>query len=229
VMITSLAALFLGLSFPCFCGPLFLSLSTERNARTFRAVQLKRVGVALRTYHDKFGCFPPAYTADSQGQPLCSWRVLVQPYVDTDGYDYGFDTSRPWNWGHNPGKTPCSDFQTSGDRYDVGIFAVTGSSTAFPGAESRSLSDIRDDPAKTILLIESVAPGRFWSEPYDLELDKMSLQVGDPGSVVARHWNLRTGRQGAFVLFADGHVEQLSPLTDPERLKSMLRISDGKP
>jgi len=42
---------------------------------------LKQIGLAFHDYHDKFGSFPPAYTVDSNGRLLHSWRSLLLPYL----------------------------------------------------------------------------------------------------------------------------------------------------
>src|SRR5438309_645723 len=41
---------------------------------------LRQIGLALRSYHDAFGCFPPAAIVDKQGRPMLSWRVAILPY-----------------------------------------------------------------------------------------------------------------------------------------------------
>src|SRR5262249_7322884 len=43
--------------------------------------KLRQIGMALHSYHDKFGSFPPAYIADENGRPIHSWRVLLLPYL----------------------------------------------------------------------------------------------------------------------------------------------------
>ena len=45
------------------------------------AGNLAQVAVALHTYHDVYGRFPPAYLADASGRPRHSWRVLLLPYI----------------------------------------------------------------------------------------------------------------------------------------------------
>jgi hypothetical protein len=52
-------------------------------------------------YETSYGCFPPAFIADSQGRPMDSWRVLILPYLDrADLYErYRFD--EPWDGPNN--------------------------------------------------------------------------------------------------------------------------------
>lgn len=42
---------------------------------------LKMLGVALHSYHEDYGCFPPAIVKSGEGQRMHSWRVLVLPYL----------------------------------------------------------------------------------------------------------------------------------------------------
>src|SRR4051794_16882060 len=43
---------------------------------------LKQLALAIHLYHDDLGCFPPPYIADSRGNPMHSWRVLLLPYME---------------------------------------------------------------------------------------------------------------------------------------------------
>src|SRR4051812_23237564 len=43
---------------------------------------LAQLHFALHSYHEMYGCFPPAYIADSDGKPMHSWRVLILPFID---------------------------------------------------------------------------------------------------------------------------------------------------
>src|SRR4051794_27921550 len=45
---------------------------------------LKQIGLALHNYESSFGVFPPAYTVDSAGRPLHSWRTLLLPYMEQE-------------------------------------------------------------------------------------------------------------------------------------------------
>ncbi|HZT80971.1 MAG TPA: DUF1559 domain-containing protein, partial [Gemmataceae bacterium] len=42
---------------------------------------LKQLALALHSYHDTYGSFPPAAVYGPDGKPLLSWRVLILPFL----------------------------------------------------------------------------------------------------------------------------------------------------
>ena len=60
---------------------------------------LQQLALALNSYHDEHGAWPPPMIQDDEGQPLLSWRALMLPY-----FDYPADLLRldePWDSTHN--------------------------------------------------------------------------------------------------------------------------------
>ena len=45
--------------------------------------RLNQMHLAFHQYHDTYGCFPPAYVADADGNPMHSWRVLILQFIDS--------------------------------------------------------------------------------------------------------------------------------------------------
>jgi hypothetical protein len=107
---------------------------------------------------------------------------------------------------------------------ETSFVAVVGDVTAWPGAESRSRSDLRDGPENTILIVEMASSGIPWMKPEDLQLDRMSFAVNDgsakgPGSKIS----------GARALLGTWHVLELSDSFAPSTLRAMLTIAGGEP
>jgi len=192
---------------------------------------LKLLGLALHSYHDVHGCFPPAVLTDETGRPMHSWRVLMLPYFEQGGLYAQYRLDEPWN-GPNNRKlhdTTLSDLlcvQYAGDPEAVTTYvAVIGPNTAWRVNESISLDDITDGPSSTILVVE-VADSDFpWIEPRDLHVLQMAPGINpEEGQGISSHH--RDG--GVNVLFADGTVRTLPNDTPPEKIEAMLTIAGGE-
>lgn len=103
--------------------------------------------------------------------------------------------------------------------------AVVGPGTAFPGGDKRiSFEDITDGPENTILVVEIANSDIHWSEPRDLEFDRMSFKINDPEKpcISSPH------ADGANVVFADGRSRRLSKTIPPETLRALFTINGGE-
>ncbi|APZ94979.1 DUF1559 domain-containing protein [Fuerstiella marisgermanici] len=58
---------------------------------------LKQIGLALHNYHDVYEAFPPAFTVNSDGHPLHSWRTLILPFMEQQALYDSIDLSKPWS------------------------------------------------------------------------------------------------------------------------------------
>lgn len=140
---------------------LFPLIQTAREAAVAPAAQcpLNQFQLALRNYHQTYGCFPPAYIADEQGRPMHSWRVLLLPFFECqDLYaEYRFDEL--WDGPNNRKladkmpqiyhilSEPPSTSMTN-------VVVIVGPETAFPGSKSTRDEEFRDGLDNTILLTE---------------------------------------------------------------------------
>ena len=81
----------------------------------------------------------------------------------------------------------------------------------FEDGKSPKQREIRDGAENTIMVVEVAESGIQWTEPRDLEFEKMSCRINDPSqpSISSHH------PSGAMVLFADGSAHFLSNDTDP--------------
>ena len=62
---------------------------------------LKELALALRSYNDAYGHFPPAAVSDKSGKPLLSWRVLMLPWIQQGKLFKEFHLDEPWDSDHN--------------------------------------------------------------------------------------------------------------------------------
>jgi hypothetical protein len=185
--------------------------------------------LAVANYHSMYGCFPPAYIADGEGQPMHSWRVLLLPFLEQAALYNAYNFAEPWD---GPNNRKLADqigsiYLRSGLESDqartTSFVAVVGPQTAWPGATPSSDKDLSDGLHETLLVVE-VPDGKFqWMEPKDLRFDDMTFRVND-GS--GRGLGSRLG--GARVVSADDWVSTLSDDFPPERLRAMLTAQGGE-
>jgi hypothetical protein len=189
---------------------------------------LKQISVALYTYCDVNGCFPPPFVTDSTGKPTHSWRRLILPYLDSHplGVVWPIDLDEAWDSPKNLAAAkrfvpPCYFCPAGNQAPGSGItnyVMIVGEATAAPSDRTVSPQDITAGTARTIIVAEIADSDILWSEPRDLLFDQMSFRINDDSkpSISSRHV------YGAFVVFVDGHTEFLDNSLDPGRLKALL-------
>ena len=182
---------------------------------------MRRIARAMQQYHDKHGRFPPAAVTDAAGKPLYSWRVLLLPYLDGEAVYRRFHLNRAWD---HPSNRPLLDqmpavFAAPGARpggnttpYQV----LTGAGGLFDTPDGRSLGDITDGAARTILFVE--APDAVaWTQPADVEFDH------------DRPPRLGVGPSGFHAAMADGSVHYIPhPAATPGLLRGLFTRAGGE-
>jgi prepilin-type processing-associated H-X9-DG protein len=230
-------ALVLGVVFICG-GLLWWPVREAREAarRADCIMLLKVIGLAMHNYHDQHGCFPPAYFADKEGQPMHSWRVLVLPYMEAEQlYDeYSFD--EPWDSPNNlalarnvpsgmvafPSTYLCPS-ESEADPMHATYLMLVGPGAFSDGPHGRTIEGITDGSSNTIMIAERSRSGIHWMEPRDLNVGEMSYRINDPAG-----YGIRSPHPGlANALFADGTVHSITEDIDPEVLKALITINAG--
>jgi prepilin-type processing-associated H-X9-DG protein len=171
------------------------------------ANQLKQIAIAVKLYEQAHGALPPAYTTDSNGKPLHSWRTLILPFLEEEQLYNSIDLSRPWDHPVNAAalNAKVSAYQCpSAERWESDgnrtIYqAVVTPNSCFRATEPRSLSEITDGAENTLMLIEVDEEHAVpWMSPVDAD-EETVLGLGGPKSETAHPG----GVQAAFV---DGSV-----------------------
>jgi prepilin-type processing-associated H-X9-DG protein len=221
---------------------LFLpSISCDRGAarRAQCTNNLRQIVLGMHNYHDKYGCFPPAYSVDKNGRPLHSWRVLLLPFMEQKELYDRIRLDEPWNSPHNlsvfePREPPFADTlsgtsclfcpEDKENRTDTNYVTLLGPRTISDGPNCTRLKDISDGTSNTIAVVETYGPGIRWYEPRDLRADEMTFKINDPEyiGIASRHPG------GAQVGLADGSVRFLPDDTDPRMLEAMTTINGGE-
>ncbi len=205
--------------------------------RNWCANNLKQITIALQNYHDVKGVYPPSYISDRSGAPILSWRVPILPYMEENVLYSRIDISKAWNAPSNRATTsiPVDTFQCpshSSSAPTTHYLAIVGPQTAWPEARGRSLKEITNGPANTILLIETCERVVNWAEPRDLSFEQAVELLSSPIPVNDGHYvgngflYKRSG--GRHVAFADGHVAFLNSPLDRDLAAALLTVSGGE-
>ena len=237
VMVVVVLAAALG--FMVVCGGILTALllpavqaAREAARRAACTNHLKQVSVAMFSYEATWGCFPPAYLADEDGQPMHSWRVLLLPYLDEQMlYDqYNFD--EPWD---SPGNRALADrmpevYQCPSDRSagpsETSYAMIVGPGTISDGPTSTRSDQIQisDGSSNTLMVVEAAGSGIHWMEPRDLPADEISYFINDPVDP-----GIHSDHPGcANVAMCDGAVQALDDSTEPEQVEAMTTIGGGE-
>lgn len=159
---------------------------------------LGRIYAALISYHDVHKTFPAAYSVDSQGTPLLSWRVHILPFLGRSHLYAQFHLDEPWDSPHNREliRQMPDTYEPRGISLDVGETLYLGNagphgifiapregeqSIEFP--RGISLADITDGiKSNTIMVVEgNKSSAVVWTQPKDFVFDELDDPLGAIG------------------------------------------------
>lgn len=202
--------------------------------------KIKEILFGFHLAHDRDGHFP----VPASGEPLVSWRVTLLPYLERETLFSMYDQSQPWNhpinsWLHTQRvlEYECPSSQHWRKPRDPARLAYTsyalpvGPRAVFDSVVPRSLREIRDGTSNTIALLEVCGMNIIWSEPRDVEIDKVPLGFNLPGSQPGASDGVLSSLHsfGAQVGLADGSVRSIRSDIDPVVLRRLLERDDGQP
>ncbi len=181
--------------------------------------------MAVASYADANGHFPPAYQLGPDERPWHSWRVLILPYIE--GHDvynaYTFD--EPWDGPNNsrlaermPKIYAFHGAHQTG-RTTTNYLAVVGERTMWPGAAWRTRGDAKG-AGDTILLVENNGLNVHWMEPRDLTFATMDFRIDSPAGVSSWY-------DSPAVVGTDGAVRRLSSEMTADELRAALTVADA--
>jgi prepilin-type processing-associated H-X9-DG protein len=191
-------------------------------ARSQSANNLKQIGIAMHTYHDKYGHFPPAATYDKDGKPLLSWRVLILPFLEQNELYKEFKLDEPWDSEHNKkllARMPKT-YDTPSEKKERNhtfIQVFVGKMAAFEGKTGRKIPEFTDGTSNTILVVETEKEVP-WTKPADLPFDP-DKPLPKLGGVYTNGFN---------ALFADGSVRFISQAITEKTLRAVITRNGGE-
>ncbi|MDB5342732.1 MAG: hypothetical protein JWP89_1109 [Schlesneria sp.] len=206
------------------------SLARQKAQLSVSRAKLKQIGLALHNYHDKYDCFPPAYTLGPDGKPWHSWRVLLLPFLDEQRlYDrYRFD--EPWDGAHNRElqelrpEAYASLLQQSQLKTVTTYLGVVSRRTMWPAHFSVKISDVTDGTSNTVLLVQNFSSDVVWSEPREMrEKDALALLRPKESSQPSK-----PATPSIPILLGDGYVRLISPQINRDLFISLLMPKYGQ-
>jgi hypothetical protein len=200
--------------------------------------QFKQIALGIHNYAQTHRVLPSAYTVDSQGRPLHSWRVLLLPFIELNQRYQQIRLDEPWNSRHNasladwpvdPEETEwCYMYLCPSDwdapRNDASRFVFEGPHAPFDGSRTRRFEDFKDGTSNTALGGEMSESGIHWMEPRDLNVEEMSFTINDKSRSA-----LRSNHPHCVNMpFVDGSVHTIHDDIDPNVLKALITIDGGE-
>lgn len=182
--------------------------------------------MAVATYYDTYGQYPPSAVAGLDGRPWHSWRVLILPYLEHNELYKAYDFGEPWDGPHNRllaekmPRTYAFHGTHRPEKTTTNYLAVVGDSTVWRGTPV-TMDDVTDGVLSTILIVENNGAGVHWMEPRDLALDSLDLHLNSPGGVSSPYEN-------PAVVTVGGYVHRLRSTLQPTVLRALLTINGGE-
>ncbi len=174
---------------------------------------LRQIGLALLNYQVQYGSFPPAYTVDSEGQRLHSWRTLILPYLEQAPLYDQIDLTKPWNDPVNAalfqlhlGVYSCPEIPGSGNQ--TAYLAVVGENTPLRPWDDRSVDEHAQVMNETIMVVEvPLLRAVPWMEPVDVNEQELGTILNVNGHLHANGTNaLSTDASITFI--SEGAYEE---------------------
>lgn len=204
------------------------------NHRGYCRNNLKQISLALHSYRDFYGEFPPAVVRAADGKPMHSWRVLLLPFLELQPVYDQYDFNEPWDGPNNsqlarlPGglqfwRCPAETQAVPGC-FETSYVAVVGSRTAWPGSSSLDPNSVTDGVEETLWVVEVKNSGIHWMEPRDLDIRTMPLKINsNAGSGLGSNH-----AKGCNAACCDGSVHYLPDDMPAATLRALLTRDGGE-
>ena len=187
---------------------------------------LKQISLALYNYESANGSLPPAYTVDSGGKPLHSWRTLILPYLEEEALYKSIDLTKSWD---DPANAKAREIELGVyccpanhcEKGHTTYLASAAPNGCFGAKEPRKLTDITDNHGETIAVMEVATDHAVhWMSPVDAGEALLLGRVDDLEKLA------HPG--GSNVAFVDGSVHFLQAKARPSDLQSVISINGNE-
>jgi hypothetical protein len=202
------------------------NVRTSREAARRNQCQnyLRQIAVALKMYEDHHRMLPPAYTTDSNGKPLHSWRALIIPYMEIGGLHDSIDPAKSWDDPANCGplqtclpmfQCPSVPFEHNDNR--TNYLAVVTPRSCIRATQPRNLADLSGASKKLLVIDVDIDHAVPWMAPVDAD-EELVLGIGGP-KAKSPHPSIM---QAAFL---DGSVQALRTDMPADERRELISIA----
>jgi len=152
-----------------------------------------------------------------------SWRVYLLPLLGEQGLYEQFHLNERWDSPHNRSLIPQMPavFGTNPEgktRFQM----IVGSETLFKSGKSPDVNALRDDPAQTIVVIETGEDkADFWTKPGGLPFD--------PRNPTRCLGKADDGQAEYQAIMLDWSVQKIPTSISEDEFRALVQPSDGKP
>ncbi|MEA1951047.1 MAG: DUF1559 domain-containing protein [Planctomycetota bacterium] len=222
-----------------FCGGCVALLwpaltDSPESARRMQCINnMKQLGIAMHMFHDSNERFPGYDDPENPDHPLCSWRVQLLPFYESNDVHERYDRTQSWNSTTNIAlekdiwhycKCPSNPDSTDNSNTETDYVTIVGPHCFSHEKGCTTLDDISDGVSNTIMLVESSDTGIHWMEPRDLKFEDARIVEDDSTDI-----GIRSYHSGIVnVTFCDGIVKSISKDIDPKLLKALMTIDGGE-
>lgn len=217
----------------------FLLVQRENSRRERCDLNLARLYAATVEYCEANGSYPPAFTANSNGERLHSWRVFLLPFLGEENLYSQIRLDEPWDsewnrqfWTKTPNifrcaSTPIGEIENPSAKNELCAYScVVGESTVFPeDGTSVAPDDLVDGASNTILYVERKKPVNWMNPNSDLTEE---LVCEENKKIAKERENFASWHaSGVLVVFCDGKRQLLSEKIDEDVLRLLLNVNDS--
>jgi len=166
-------------------GLLYLGVQANNSARqSICSGNIETIASLLRNYKQKHGSYPPPTIYNENGTAVHSWRILLAQFAMPSEFAE-YDMDAPWNSPKNskflsqmPAFFKCPNARYSSAEVHTTSYVAVVSGSGFFGLESE-LEDAVAEPKNPLLIVEVSQSSVPWTQPWDLNIEKMSFLIND--------------------------------------------------
>lgn len=207
--------------------PLIESSSRNIAYRMQSSNNLKQLGLAFHSYHERHGTLPPGGTFGEHGEQLHSWATFLLPYLENPTQpDMSLAWDHPANARHFRVALPVFLHPAYRERVDgagYGLIHYAANSHVLGGNRARNFSAISDGKSKTVLAGEVNRGFKAWGHPVNWRDPAVGIRLsqdsfgGPPAS------------RGVQFLMVDGSILFFADDTDPRVWQAVATPNGGEP